>query len=265
MRKIHTLKELQGIEYSMLLYVYKVAKKNNIKILLSGGTLLGAARHQGFIPWDDDIDVMLMRKDYNKLMRCLKKEKNTPYKLMTWSNTITYPLAFAKLIDTRTTIIQRKELEIKNLGVSIDIFPIDNLPNNKEKRQKYMNVTKRRMDTIAMQRDLNYRRDISLVEYWKRIIQAKINVVAIVMDMNKLSLRKTDYAAVIPGQYGEREIMRRTEMEKTVPIRFGNKKCLAPLGYKTYLTQLYGKNYMMMPPKTMQKPHHAMEAYWKEG
>lgn len=113
----------------MLKYIDSVCKKNDIKYWLSSGTLLGAVRHKGFIPWDDDCDIEMLRSDYKKLLCCLKKENyaNGKYVLQTNENDVFYVMPYAKLRKVDTLVYERGEEDLlyKYRGVFIDIFPLE--------------------------------------------------------------------------------------------------------------------------------------------
>ena len=122
MKKL-SLKEIQEIQLNILIFLDKICKENKIKYYLSSGTLLGAVKYKGFIPWDDDIDVILFRDDYMKLMKVLKNQVEN-YKLLSIYNTKDYYYAFAKLVDTNTVLTENAK-KIKDMGVYIDIVPMD--------------------------------------------------------------------------------------------------------------------------------------------
>lgn len=119
-----TLQELHEVQLAMLDAVDNYCRLNHLRYSLGGGTLLGAVRHHGYIPWDDDIDIMMPRPDYEKFMRYFKHEY---YKLYDYRTDDTCGFSFAKLIDTRT-IVQEYTI---TYSVFIDIFPIDGLPHQK--------------------------------------------------------------------------------------------------------------------------------------
>jgi len=120
-------KKIWAIELDMLMKLLDVCRKHNIKIFLGGGSLLGAIRHGGFIPWDDDIDVCMLRDDYEKLTKELCHEFQEPYFLQTPYTDDGYYFSFAKLRNSRTSDISDAFLyENFNQGLCIDIFPVDN-------------------------------------------------------------------------------------------------------------------------------------------
>ncbi len=262
MKKITTIEEIQDIQFDMMMYVKRIAQKNNIKVMLSGGTLLGAARHQGFIPWDDDVDLMLMRKDYEKLIKCIEQDKQSRYRVMTIKNTPTYPFSFAKIVDTKTRVKMNKEMAIENMGVAADIFPIDALPTNAKMQKEMMSVYGKLVYTVFDLRDTNYRKLEQGFSYRIRTLGARLCSRLIGGLAALFPLKKATHVAVVMGQYKEKEIMKKTDMMYQTEVIFRGEKFLAPRGYEKYLTSLYGKNYMNLPPKSWQRPKHAINAYW---
>lgn len=129
------LKEFQGILFELLTEFDRVCKKYDIKYSLSFGTLLGAVRHKGFIPWDDDVDVMMTREEYDKYVEAMKKEKNDLYFFQTKETDSKYPYNIARLRKNNTAMIYENwENSGIHQGIYIDIYPIDKLHDNKFKR-----------------------------------------------------------------------------------------------------------------------------------
>lgn len=128
------MKQVWAVELDLLNEFQRVCKKHNIPYVASGGTMLGAARHKGFIPWDDDVDLMMLRKDYDRLIE-VSKEFKEPYFLQSYSNDKGFFRCFLRLRNSETTAIQNTELSCKfgyNQGIFIDIFPLDNIVQDKQ-------------------------------------------------------------------------------------------------------------------------------------
>ena len=119
------LDQLKKIELGILQEVHNVCIEQGLRYSLAGGTLLGAVRHGGFIPWDDDIDIMMPRPDYNKLIEyCMNNE--TPFRLVSTETEKGYGYIFAKAVDQKTFIIEQNgNRGNADMGVYVDIFPID--------------------------------------------------------------------------------------------------------------------------------------------
>lgn len=131
-----TLKEHQTVLFELLNEFDRVCKKHNIKYMLFAGSMLGAVRHQGFIPWDDDLDVALLREDYDKLMKVDKSEWNSDFYFQ-GEYSDHWPLHFSKLRKNNTTCLEKYHPKDNNShqGIYIDVFPIDNASNNEVVRK----------------------------------------------------------------------------------------------------------------------------------
>ena len=133
------MKEIWAVELDMLAQLDRVCRKYGLTYFATGGTLLGAVRHKGFIPWDDDIDVGMMRDDYEKLCEVAPKELSHPYFFQTEYTDPGCMFGFAKIRNSDTTGMLRFEFESKygyNQGIAIDVFPFDNLIGDEAARKR---------------------------------------------------------------------------------------------------------------------------------
>lgn len=260
------INEIKKIEIEILQYVDKICKKNNLEYFLDAGTLLGAIRHKGFIPWDDDIDILMPRNDYDKLIEILKDDKKYPIYSYKYNQNCVYP--YAKVYDSRTIIVEKSEEKFiysTEYGIFIDIFPLDKLPNHKIERvwhQNKVRALKLLWSYLAFKHEENTVKDRICMFIVRKMdlgdILNKINMVAA-----KYKKRKTKYCVNIlttPRPY------RTTKTEF-----FEQKKCVefegdlypVPSGYDGYLTGLYG-DYMKLPPVEMRTSGHSFKAYWRQ-
>ena len=135
MRKI-TLDESKRIQLDILQSIHDFCIANNLKYSICGGTLIGAVRHKGFIPWDDDIDIFMLREDYNKFIHDYK-DLSGIYILHSLENDESYSYPYAKVEDVRTYI--EEDVTAGNIGIAVDVFPVDNCMNDREESIAYIN------------------------------------------------------------------------------------------------------------------------------
>ena len=267
MRKL-TLKEIQKIELDMLKEVANFCKENNIRYYLAGGTLLGAIRHKGFIPWDDDIDINMPRPDYEKFIKIFKsKNKNYAIKSNKLNN---FSAPFTKIVDTRTWIDDRYKNGDIDVNIWIDIFPVDGLPENVKKvKQIYIKIDILRKLMLLCDAKLGFGKN-NLKKYSKYILKP----IALILgkeyyckNIEKIAL-KYSYdqskfvGAITWGLHGVGEMMLKEEYEKSVEVEFEQQKFSTFSCWHTTLLNVYG-DYMKIPP-IENRQQHDMVAYWRD-
>ena len=262
MRKITDIREMQQIGLLMLADVDNYCRKNNIKYFIGYGTLLGAVRHKGFIPWDDDIDIIIPREDYD---RFIKGYGNERYKVLSNEYSEDYYYNFAKVVDLKTYAIERgRDARIKDLGLYIDVFPVDGLKKNKGlsfsihyKKAHLLN----RMLLYSKNPSLDNRKSLGnriLWKYSRRIGFSKL--------MKKfrscIKTNKNNYSMVIPGIYGKKDVFPTELISEIKRMPYETIEVNVPGGYDELLTQLYG-DYMTPPPESDRVKRHNTEFGWR--
>ena len=131
------LKTIQNLEFEILKYIRDICDSNSLRYYLAYGTLIGAVRHQGFIPWDDDMDIHMPRPDYMKFVEIVKANPHPYYKLISRETEPRFTLLLAKMIDTRTKLTQISPWKEKiQLGLYVDIFVLDGAGDSLEEAEK---------------------------------------------------------------------------------------------------------------------------------
>lgn len=261
------LKELQKIEFEMLKILHAFMEEHDLKYYMVEGTMLGAIRHKGFIPWDDDIDIGMPRKDYE---RFLSMSALLPYPLKAEYFKIakSHIWQFAKVYNRDTFLI---EDEIRHLNIKesiyIDIFPLDGISNNRLIRDIY-SKTIRLLIFLESLTLANPRKKRNLLK--QIIILAAIKLsprrIVAVLDfiMRKINLSDSKYIANFSSAYGKKDIMLKSIYGKPTPYIFEGYTFFGPEKADEYLTRLYG-DYMKLPPKSKRKKHAADYGWLKKG
>ena len=273
MRKIE-IEEVKKLELDILDFFAKLCKENGLTYFLAGGTLLGAIRHQGFIPWDDDIDVMMPRRDYEKLKEVFPVHDY--YTFLHYTNTHNYPKAFGTINDSRTYKPERRiRKKCHLIGINIDIFPIDSLPDDKKEIHLFFNEISEmarknfcitysygKSDSLLLTLKRNF--GILLYRFMESIGLTSVD--KMVKKYSALAQRYNDKgtkmcAVTCSYIYGEREVNVKSDYYPVSKTFFEGKEYCIPANYDAYLRGLYG-DYMKLPPKEKQVPHHDA-CFWK--
>ncbi len=251
------VKKLKEIEVDILKQFIKVCDLLNLKYYIIAGTLIGAIRHKGFIPWDDDIDIAMPRDDFNTFI--LKGQEYLPQNLFiqTYKTDGEFLLNIAKIRDSDTTFIEKtsKRLNI-NKGIFIDIFPLDNFintPTFRIKAQKKIKVLK-----IAIGRKF-YREKSSfklkLKQFISRFIFPSSKKAMDCFEKYVTNIPKSEYCNNYSSNYGFKEACPWQWFDNGVDVTFEGLTVKAPKNYDLYLKQIYG-DYLKLPPKEKQVSCH---------
>ena len=271
MREISTIDELKKIQIGILRHIDQLCRENHLKYFMSDGTLLGAVRHKGYIPWDDDLDIWMPRQDYERLERIMNGD-NSSYVVVNHKNTTGYIYAFGKAVDSRTVLKENMEVKCP-MGVYVDIFPYDGLPGNCKKdyirhvrRCLYLqNQRYRAFQGFKGVKGTHTNGNVKRFVFW--IVRRAIGGMNFIKMVDYLSRRYpvdgAEYVGCLVGGYKEKDMMPARIFSEAVEMEFEGEKFLAPVGYDEYLRIEYG-DYMKLPPEEEQVTHHDFKAWWKE-
>lgn len=260
-----TYSELREIQLDVLQHVHDFCISHGIKYSLAYGTLLGAVRHGGYIPWDDDIDIAMLREDYERFAREFNKEQGY-YHFYDCRNDKDVHIAFGKVADTRTMI--EEGANTKNLGVAIDVFPIDDLCDTYEDSRKYYHS----FDLAKNLLILKCRKVSDVRSWWKKPVFAVVKLFSFWYPLHQISLKMTErlmkhqnhkshYVGLVVDGY-ENEIVERSVWSEFNNIVFENRSFMAVKNTDAYLRSEYGE-YMQLPPEKERVPKHDFyKMYW---
>ncbi len=247
----------------------EICKTHNLRYYCCAGTAIGAVRHHGIIPWDDDIDVIMPRPDYDRLLEIAKTEDFGKYEVVTPYNTEDYPLAFSKLVNRETTLIEEKERPCI-LGLYIDIFPLDATDDDEETARtlfrKYVKNINRLNAVSTRNTFAEYMALLGTKETWGRFAIKTLAFFCrswvrrrILQSMDEVSHRydfdKAKNVLVYSGSYHYREIFPKEWLGKGKEFPFEDITVLLPEEAHKYLTHFFG-DYMQFPPVEQRVEKH---------
>lgn len=257
------MNEMQKKLLNMMKWFHNFCVEEDLCYYAIGGTALGAVRHKGFIPWDDDIDVGMPRPDYEKMIDAFKNKKNTAHYILDVpleKKDNIYP--FCKLYDTNTTLIENVRIKVKR-GIYIDIFPLDGIGNTiseSHKNYKHINFWIDMLNTkiCALRKGRSIFKNFSIIvgRAIPEFILGRTYLIEKINNMGKrLPYNDNSFAVNLFGAWKEREIIKREWLGKPQLCEFEDMQIYIPENSHDYLTSLYG-NYMELPPVEKRVSHH---------
>lgn len=243
-------------------------QQHHLRWIIAYGSAIGAARHKGLIPWDDDIDVVMPRPDYERFVALCKTEDLGPYEFISFETTPHYCLPFAKISDRRTTLIESADYRYK-AGLYIDIFVIDGASPDPDERRRLIHAYTKAWHRFAMAssyyswgtclRLLREHHPDRLLHYWLLSLRRKHNCKKYYERMESIARRysyeDSDTLIGYPPIYGEREIMPKAWMEDLIELPFEDLTVPIPRDYAAFLNHFYG-DYTQLPPESERNSHH---------
>lgn len=267
------IEELKILQMNILSAVHNFCLTCNIKYSLSCGSMLGCARHGGYIPWDDDIDIYLLREDYNRLIQEFPDVLEGCYKFVTLERFAKWDKAFGKIYDMRT-VLREREKEPYEIGVNIDVYPIDYVPQDKAKWFKY-DKNRRFWQYVfnlrfAGFKVFNFHKDRSL---GKNLCISMCKVVLLCIPLRTIAKylqyiaqknnnNKSDYVFECVQGIFQRSPFKKSLFDNLVLMPFEDREYMAFADYDEYLTNAYG-DWRELPPVEKRVTHHSFKAWWK--
>ena len=250
------LQKLQQHMLRILTEVDRVCRAHDIRCYLCDGTMLGAVRHSGFIPWDDDADVCMPRPDYERFMQHAQEWLPQPLEARCYETDPTYPGAFGKIIDSATTLVEREHYAYVG-GVYIDVFPIDGISGSKlaQKRQLWKYQFYNRLIYLLHRNPYKHGHGVSswLPLLVRRFIKHKSIQNALRKNMLRYDFDQCDLC--VNYDDGMRGIMAKACYGRPTPILFEGKELMGVEQADAYLTNTYG-DYMTIPPHEDRRQHN---------
>lgn len=256
--------------FKMLDYFNDFCRKNDIKYSLIGGSLIGAIRHKGMIPWDDDIDIILTKENYLKLKEIFnKKSKNDDYILFDYDFNKDFYFPFMKLINIKTYVDEHNShKKIEEYGLFLDIFCYTDAPNDQKSRYNLYKKIRKYNSLLSITSPFENGIDLKT-----RVLRISKNIISSILGKNKI--HKLEKKAIFNNKYDgsdwvvsnwpvysfEKEIQRKEDTLQYIDADFENIRVMIFKNYDNILKTTFG-NYMELPP-IEKRVNHNMDVYWR--
>lgn len=251
--------DIKFLQHRLLLIMDAVdacCRRHNLTYCLWAGTMLGALRHKGFIPWDDDMDIAMPRHDFETLMTHQAEWLPAPFEAHWAGNDPAYPGGFAKIIDASTTLIERKGFDTLG-GIYIDVFPIDGVPSNWLKRRwTFVKNALLRQAVFLAFRD-PYRHGHGPSSWVPLLIQKFFTRSSLNKALRKVMTCHPYSSSHLVADYddGYPGIQPKSWTQQPKEIEFEGRRYFGVENPEAYLSLKYGANYMTPPPLDRQRQH----------
>ena len=269
-----TLDELKVLQMDVLSAVHRFCEANNLRYSLACGSMLGAARHKGYIPWDDDIDIYLLREDYDRMIELFPDLLEGRYKFCTLERDKKWGLPFGKVCDTKT-VLEAGVYHSYDLGVNIDVFPIDKVPENETEWKKY-DSQRRKLYHVYFKRETlsfasNFNNGKSLI---RNIITTilkpffyfvSVRFLAKIFQKYDIKYNNTPSTLVFECAQGifQKHPFPKMLFDNRILMPFEDREYMCFSDYDSYLTNGFG-DWRQLPPIGKRVSHHDFKAWWKD-
>ena len=263
--------ELKQLTLDIMRFVDTFCRENDIKYYIAFGTLIGAIRHKGMIPWDDDIDIVMPRKEYNRFIRLMQEQKGkTIYQVNCYETDPDFYLPWARICNNKTILLNRPHRKENDLGVWIDVFPLDNASTAAEMDSWFEEYQRRRAKvwhTIPTPYEkFSFKKQVFTTSALLRAYYGVGNFKKYRDEFVAWAIRYNDKESneyMVPGtMYKMRLVFPKALFNDTVEVDFEGLKLIAPAEYDKFLRIVYG-DYMQLPPVEKRITHHHFTAYYK--
>ncbi|MCQ2482206.1 MAG: LicD family protein [Clostridia bacterium] len=266
MKDITDLQTIKNTTTQILIDIDQFCSENNITYFLAYGTLLGAIRHDGFIPWDDDLDIMMPRQDYD---RFIKEYKSNRFKLAKPRDP-GYYFTFAKVHDDSTVVIENTSYNEHVYGMYVDIFPFDAVPNDEKKAKIldkrtyfYLRLLRIKARKVSEKSSLLNKLFLKPTQFILGMFSFDYLINTIDSLAKSYNYEECERVASFEWNDKRNTFYDKKWFEGTLKHIFENKEFNIPKGYKEWLTQAYG-DYMTLPPPEQRVLTHGFKVYLKE-
>ena len=257
--------EIKEVELGVMDYIHNICREKGINYSLAYGSLLGAVRHRGFIPWDDDLDIALKRDQYDQLYQAILDDNNSIYKVVSWENDSRYPYPFYRVYDSRTVYENNYIQNDIELGICVDVFPFDDYKDvNKE-------ITKldmyRRLSVYTLYGIRNKETGIKNIIRYLMLVVFRLTRVKTwnkkLNDCSRVSVN-SEYIDYLMESKKYSTKLDAKALDEVVEYKFEDRVYNIPKDYDYILTTIYGSDYMEIPPLEKRIQHDDFVAYIKK-
>ena len=257
--------EIKEVELGVMDYIHNLCQKENINYSLAYGTLLGAVRHKGYIPWDDDVDISLKRDEYDKLYQAVLRDNDPIYKVASWENDARYPYPFYRVYDARTVYENNYIENDIDLGICVDVFPFDYYADVNKEMAKL--DTYRRLSVYTLYGIHSKNAGLkNIIRYLLVLVFRLTRVKTWNKKMNLLSMQANDNDSIDYLMENKRTSTKfeKTLLDKVMDSPFEDRTYKIPEASHQILSAIYGDDFMEIPPVEKRIKHDDFVAYIKE-
>ena len=271
MGKLINVAELKQIQLQIMDYFHSWCREHRVTYFMTAGTLIGSLRHKGFIPWDDDIDVVMLREEYEKFVRDFPKSETGHFRLLSIETDSSCTYSYAKIYDDRTVFIEGDEKTAHPIGVNIDIFPLDNATDDFADAKKLKDSIKP-YDKLLVVKQMSRDKRGLMKDITVFIMKAITGFISYHWLITHIIKKAKKYKGNSNSRYvlnaviyakGEREVLERKWFSEVIELEFEGRYYSAPIGADEYMRRLFG-DYMQLPPENKRVSHHRFKAFFKD-